>query len=115
MIIDTSAIVAILFNEGDARLFAEAIGKADVCRISASTFVETAIVIESQTNNAGSQQSDTFLRRAGIIVEPVTLEHAHIARQAYTDFGKGRHPASLNFGDCFSYALEKSLRRTTSV
>ncbi len=107
MIIDTSAIVAILFNEPDARIYAEAIGKADICRISASTFVEAAIVIESQTKNGGSQQFDSFMRRAEIIVEPVTQEHAHIARQAYSDFGKGRHPAALNFGDCFSYALAK--------
>ncbi|MHB8370143.1 MAG: type II toxin-antitoxin system VapC family toxin [Leptospirales bacterium] len=108
MIIDTSAIIAILFNEDDASLYAEAIVKADDCRISASTFVETAIVIEAQTKNGGSHQFDTFLRRAGIKIEPVTEEHAHIARQAYADFGKGRHPAALNFGDCFSYALAKA-------
>jgi ribonuclease VapC len=110
MIIDTSAIVAILFNEDDAQIYAEAISRADSCRVSAATFVETAIVVESQTKNNGSRQLDAFIRRAGITIEPVTEEQAHIARQAFTDFGKGRHPAGLNYGDCFSYALSKATR-----
>ncbi len=108
MIIDTSAIVAILFNEDDADIYARAITKADSCRVSAATFVEAAIVVAAQTKNVGSNQLDAFFRRAGIIVEPVTEEQAHIARQAFTDFGKGRHAAGLNYGDCFSYALAKS-------
>jgi ribonuclease VapC len=110
MIIDTSAIVAILFNEDDAQIYAEAISRADSCRVSAATFVEAAIVVESQTKNNGSRQLDAFIRRAGITIEPVTEEQAHIARQAFTDFGKGRHPAGLNYGDCFSYALSKATR-----
>jgi ribonuclease VapC len=110
MIIDTSAVVAILFNEDDAQIYAEAISRADSCRVSAATFVETAIVVESQTKNNGSRQLDAFIRRAGITIEPVTEEQAHIARQAFTDFGKGRHPAGLNYGDCFSYALSKAMR-----
>jgi ribonuclease VapC len=110
MIIDTSAIVAILFNEDDAQIYAEAISRADSCRVSAATFVETAIVVESQTKNNGSRQLDAFIRRAGITIEPVTEEQAHIARQAFTDFGKGRHPAGLNYGDCFSYALSQAMR-----
>jgi ribonuclease VapC len=110
MIIDTSAIVAILFNEDDAQIYAEAISRADSCRVSAATFVETAIVVESQTKNNGSRQLDALIRRAGITIEPVTEEQAHIARQAFTDFGKGRHPAGLNYGDCFSYALSKATR-----
>ena len=76
--------------------------------MSAATFVEVSIVVEAQTKNNGSRQMDAFLRRAGIGIEPVTEEQAHLARQAFTDFGKGRHAASLNFGDCFSYALAKS-------
>jgi ribonuclease VapC len=108
MIVDTSAIVAILFNETDARIYAQAIARADTCRVSAATFVETAIVIESQTKDSGSRQLDAFFRRAGITIEPVTEEHAHLARQAFTDYGKGRHPAGLNYGDCFSYALAKA-------
>jgi ribonuclease VapC len=110
MIIDTSAIVAILFNEDDAQIYAEAISRADSCRVSAATFVETAIVVESQTKNNGSRQLDAFIRRAGITIEPVTEEQAHIARQAFTDFGKGRHPAGLNYWDCFSYALSQAMR-----
>jgi ribonuclease VapC len=108
MIVDTSAVVAILFGESDARIYAQAIARADPCRMSAATFVEVAIVVESQTKDRGSRELDAFLRRAGIIIEPVTEEQAHIARQAFTDYGKGRHPAGLNYGDCFSYALAKT-------
>ena len=106
MIVDTSALLAILFNESDAETYARAIAQADAPRISAANFVEAAIVIEAQTKNSSSQL-DAFMRRAGIALEPVTEEQAHVARQAYTDFGKGRHSAALNFGDCFAYALAK--------
>ena len=68
------------------------------------------MVVEAQSPAAGGRQFDTFMRRAGIAIEPVTEEQALIARQAYADFGKGRHPAGLNFGDCFSYALAKAFR-----
>jgi ribonuclease VapC len=108
VIIDTSAIVAILFNEDDADTYARAITRAESCRVSAATLVEISIVVAAQTKNAGGSQLDAFFRRAGIIIEPVTEEQAYIARQAFTDFGKGRHAAGLNYGDCFSYALAKS-------
>ena len=108
MIIDTSAIIAVLFNEDDAKVYADLITQSDSRRMSAATFVETAIVVETQTKTSGSRQLDAFLRRADIAIEPVTEEHAHIARQAFIDFGKGRHPAGLNYGDCFSYALAKA-------
>ena len=107
MIVDTSALLAVLFSEPDAKLYAQAIAEAETCRISAATFVEAAIVIEAQTKHAGASQFDAFFRRAGITIEPVTEEQAHAARQAYIDFGKGRHYAGLNYGDCFSYALAK--------
>ena len=110
MIIDTSAIIAILFSEDDAETYAKAITRADSCRMSAATLVEAAIVVETQTKNNGGRQLDALIRRAGITVEPVTEEQAHIARQAFIDFGKGRHPAGLNYGDCFSYALSKVTR-----
>jgi len=110
VIVDTSAIIAILFNEEDAQTYAEAITQAESCRMSAATFVETAIVVEAQTKNNGGRQLDAFIRRAAIAIEPVTEEQAHIARQAFIDFGKGRHPAGLNYGDCFSYALSKTTR-----
>jgi ribonuclease VapC len=108
VIIDTSAIIAILFNEDDADVYAREITRADSCRVSAATFVEAAIVVAAQTKNVGSSQLDAFFRSAGVIVEPVTEQQAHIARQAFIDYGKGRHAAGLNYGDCFSYALAKS-------
>ena len=109
MILDTSALLAVLFGEKDAETYAQAISQAEVCRISAATFVEVSVVVESQTGDAGSRQWDSFFRTAGITIEPVTEEQAHAARQAWSDFGKSRHPAGLNFGDCFSYALAKVL------
>ena len=112
MIVDSSAILAILFNEEDAASYARAITDADACRISAANFVEVAIVVDAQTKATGSRQFDAFFRRAGIVIEPVTEVQAHIARQAYTDFGKGRHKAGLNFGDCFAYALAKTTGET---
>ena len=108
MILDTSAIIAILANEPDAELYIRAISEASYCRISAGSFIELGLVIESQFNIEVSQQCDALFRRAGIAIEPVTVEQAHIARQASRDFGKGRHPAGLNFGNCFAYALAKA-------
>lgn len=107
MIVDTSAVLAVLFAEKDAENYARAISEADVCRISAATFVEVSVVVEAQTGDAGSRQWDSFFRTAGISIEPVAEEHAYAAREAWSDFGRGRHPAGLNFGDCFSYALAK--------
>lgn len=107
MILDSSAALAILFNESDAEIYAQAMDAAAARRMSAANFVETAIVVEAQRREGGSRQFDAFIRRAGIVIEQVTEEQAHIARQAWTDFGKGRHPAGLNFGDCFAYALAK--------
>jgi ribonuclease VapC len=83
------------------------IHNADRCLISAGSFLELSIVIERQTGPEVARQCDMFFLRAGIIIEPFTVEQAHIARQAFHDFGKGRHPAGLNFGDCFAYALTK--------
>jgi ribonuclease VapC len=108
LIVDTSAVIAILFNEADALVYAQAIAQADSCAISAANFVEVSVVVEAQTKGLGPRQVDAFFRRAGIVIESVTEDHAFVARQAYSDFGKGRHPAGLNFGDCFAYALAKS-------
>lgn len=107
MILDSSALVAILAGEDDADQYVSAIAKAPVRRISASTFVETSIVLEAQHGADVVRQFDALLRRADVRIEPVTEEHAFLARQAYVDYGKGRHPAGLHFGDCFSYALAK--------
>jgi ribonuclease VapC len=107
MIVDTSAMVAILFGEPEAIPFSRTIHDADRCVISAANFVELAIVIECQAGPDAGRQCDSFFHFAGISIEPVTMEQAHVARQAFLDFGKGRHPAGLNFGDCFAYALAK--------
>src|SRR6266853_292160 len=107
MILDTSALAAILFGEPEATLFTQLIHAADRSLISAANFLELSIVIEAQIGPDASRQCDVFFRRAGIIIEPFTVDQAHLARQAFLDFGKGRHAAGLNFGDCFSYALAK--------
>jgi len=107
MILDTSALAAIFFGEPEADRFAEIIHDADRCLISAANVLELSIVVEGQIGTEALRQCDMFFRRAGIIVEPFTVEQAHLARQAFHDFGKGRHPAGLNFGDCFAYALAK--------
>jgi ribonuclease VapC len=107
MILDTSALAAIFFAEPEAALFTELIHGADRCRMSAANFVELSIMIEGQIGPDAGRQCDTFFRRAGITIEPVSVDQAHLARQAFLDFGKRRHPAGLNFGDCFAYALAK--------
>jgi ribonuclease VapC len=109
MVVDTSAVLAILFNEKDGAQFAAAIEQAERCTISALNWLEAAVVIDNRGDAIASRQFDLFVRRAGIEVEAVTPEQAQLARQAYRDFGKGRHAAALNFGDCFAYALAKAL------
>lgn len=108
MILDTSALVAILYREPEAEAFVQAIHDSDACRISVASHVELSMVVESQLGPEGTRQAEAFLRRAGIAIEPVTIEQGELARQAFLDFGKGRHQAGLNFGDCFSYALAKA-------
>ncbi|WP_058555383.1 type II toxin-antitoxin system VapC family toxin [Thiohalocapsa sp. ML1] len=108
MIIDTSAILAILFQEADAERYANAIAGAESRRMSAASFLEAGIVVDNQLGAAAGRQLDALVARADIGIEPVTREQAVIARQAYLDYGKGRYPAKLNFGDCFSYALAKT-------
>jgi ribonuclease VapC len=109
MIIDASAIIAILREEPEARSCAEAIASASSRRISAVNYVEAAVVIDGSRNPIASRRFDELFREAQLIVEPVTEDQARIAREAYRDFGKGSgHPAGLNFGDCFAYALAKA-------
>jgi len=110
MIVDTSVLVAIMRKEADALAFARAIIDADVSRLSAATYVETAAVIDGRRNPVISRRLDAFLVEMRVVIEPVTEAQARIARDAYRDFGKGSgHPAKLNFGDCFSYALAKAM------
>ena len=107
MILDTSAVIAILRAEPEASAMAEAMSSAGTRGISAVSYVEAAVVIDSSHDPIASRRFDDFFREAEIVVEPVTFRQAKIAREAYRDFGKGRHRAGLNFGDCFSYALAK--------
>jgi ribonuclease VapC len=108
MIVDTSALLAILRDEPEARSFAEAIAQATTRRISAANFLEAAVVIDASRDPVASRRYDDLLKAAEIAVEPVTEEQARLGREAYRDFGKGSgHPAQLNFGDCFAYALAK--------
>jgi ribonuclease VapC len=107
MIVDTSALIAVLLDEREADSFTDLILENDSCLMSAVSFVEATIIAESNGGDGGVRQLDAFLRTAGISIAPASEEHAMAARQAYSDYGKGRHPAGLNLGDCFSYALAK--------
>ena len=106
MIVDTSAIVAMLQLEPEATSMLRLLSLRSDSKMSAGTYLECAIVIDGARNPKASANLDVLLRNLEIGIEPVTAEHARIARQAYRDFGKGSgHPAKLNFGDCFAYAL----------
>lgn len=109
MILDSSAVIAVLRAEPEASQFARKIESAGRCRISAVSYVESAIVIDSSRDPISSRRFDDFFRASGILVEGVTPKQAEIARDAYRDFGKGHHTAGLNFGDCFAYALAKEV------
>lgn len=107
MVVDTSALLAILNDEPERRAFNEAIEAAESVSLSAATLVETSIVIEARYGAEGVRDLDHFLNLASIEVREVDADQAYVARRAFTEFGKGRHPAGLNYGDCFSYALAK--------
>jgi ribonuclease VapC len=109
VILDTSAIIAVLRAEPEAPHFAQAIISAAGPRVSAVSYVEAAVVIDSVKDAVASRRFDEFFRVSRITVEAVTFRQAEIARQAYRDFGRGRHKAGLNFGDCFAYALAKEM------
>ena len=112
MVIDTSALIAILEDEPEASQFSEAIAQARLRLLSAVSLVETSIVIENRRGAAGKHALDVLLEKAEIEIMNVTAEQAEIARQAYRTYGKGQgHPAQLNFGDCFAYALAKILEQ----
>lgn len=109
MIVDTSALIAILRDEPEAAACAKAIEAASHRRISAANFVEAAIVIDGSRDPVASRRFDDLLKEAQLVLEPVTSAQARIAREAYRDFGRGSgHPAKLNFGDCFAYALART-------
>ncbi len=107
MIVDTSAIIAVLRDESDADELVTFMVKAPTCRISAANYLEAAIVVDNNNNPVLSRRLNDLLRDLKMEIEAVTVVQAETARQAYRDFGKGRHRAGLNFGDCFAYALAK--------
>lgn len=106
MIVDSSAILAILCDEPDSEKYVRAIENADICRISSATYVEVSTIADARSI---AKEFDALLRHARVVIEPFSEEQARTARFAYTQFGKGNHRARLNLGDCFSYALAKDL------
>lgn len=109
MVVDTSAIVAVLLAEGTAERLTEVLESELRARISAVSLVEAAMVMQARFGEPGELELDLLLQRLRVDVVPVTTEQAELAREAFRRFGKGRHPAGLNFGDCFSYALARAL------
>jgi ribonuclease VapC len=108
MVIDTSAVVAILFGEVEGPGFADAIQRAPTRLISAVSRVEMSLVVEGRKGAPGREQLELFLARAGAEVAAVTANHAMQAIEAFRHYGKGRHRAGLNIGDCFAYALAQA-------
>ena len=108
MVLDTSALLAILCGEPERQQFIKLLTADPTRLLSAANFLETGIVLENRSGDAAGRDFDLFLYRAAITVVPVDRDQAELARRAYRRFGKGRHPAALNYGDCFAYALSKS-------
>jgi ribonuclease VapC len=111
LIIDTSAFLAILFDEPERAGFNAEIAKAETRLASSAALLETSIVLYAKAGDAALREFDLFIKTAGISFMEFDLEQALLARQAYLRFGKGRHAAALNFGDCFSYALAKKMNQ----
>lgn len=108
MVIDTSALLAVALHEDEAERFLDAMGEVETRLISAASVLEAGIVIESRRGRAAGDALDDLIMLLSLEIEPVTAEQAGIARLAYRTYGKGHHPAGLNFGDCFAYALAKA-------
>lgn len=108
MVVDTSALVAIFLGEPERKPFLAHILQAETKLISAANTLETGIVLEAKRGETAGREFDLFLTRANLEVVPVDAEQVEIARSAWRKYGKGRHAAGLNFGDCFAYALAKS-------
>jgi ribonuclease VapC len=107
MVIETSALVAMLTNEPEAERFEAAVEADPVRLMSAASYLEAAIVVEQRFGEPGGRELDLWLHRAGVDLVSVDAEQADVARSAYRRFGKGRNRAGLNYGDCFAYALAK--------
>jgi ribonuclease VapC len=110
MVIDTSAMLAVLLGETNAATIAHAMGSASLRLFSAANLLEASIVIESRKGEAGGRELDLLLYRTAVEIVAVDQDQAEIARIAWRRFGRGRHPAGLNYGDCFAYALAKARR-----
>ena len=111
MIVDSSALVAILKREPERQRFTQLLKDAAEVRISAATYFEVSIVIDSARDPITSRMLDDLIESSKILIEPFTVDQVQIARQAYRDFGRGSgHRANLNFGDCFAYALARAKR-----
>jgi ribonuclease VapC len=108
MVIDTSALVAIFLSEPERQGFLADIIAAETRLVSAATLLEAGIILEARRSESAGCEFDLFVVRANLQIVPVDAEQADLARAAWRKYGKGRHPAALNFGDCFSYALAKS-------
>jgi ribonuclease VapC len=108
MVVDTSALVAIFLLEPEAERFAHAILEAPKAAISAANLLEAGIILDARIGCQDSSELDEFIVNVGLEVEPVTADQVRIARLAYRTYGRGSHPAGLNFGDCFAYALAKT-------
>jgi ribonuclease VapC len=118
MVIDTSALLAILQNEPERRALNEAIEAAETRLLSEASFVESLMIVESLYGADGIRDLDLFIAKAQLELVAVDVEQAHLARQAFRNFGKGRHPAGLNFGDCFSSIVQpyhRSVARSLSL
>ncbi len=110
MVVDSSALLAILFQESDAQIHARALAASGDTRMSAGSYLEAAIVADNSLDATNGRKLNELVTLFSIELTAVTESQSEIARQAYQEFGKGNHPAGLNFGDCFAYALAKELR-----
>ena len=108
MVLDTSALLALLLDEPEAEDFRAAVEEDTTRLVSSATLLETALVIEARKGELGGRELDTLIQKAEVVVVPVDAEHVSEARRAYRRFGKGRHAAGLNFGDFFAYALART-------
>jgi len=108
MVLDSSALLAILLNEPERRAFNEKISADSTLLLSSASFVEKTSVIEARLGEAGARDLDLFMHKVSLTLDPVDANQAEIAHRAFRAFGKGRHPAALDFGDCFAYAIAKA-------
>lgn len=108
MVVNTSALVAIFLLEPEAEQFAHSILEAPRAAISAANLVEAGIILDARIGHEDSPELDEFIVNVGLEIEQVTADQVRVAREAYRTFGRGNHPAGLNFGDCFAYALAKT-------